>query len=148
MTTLGRAYETGGGVKQDYAEAVRWYRKGVEAGNVAVINSLGWMYLEGRGVAEDETEAARWVRKAAESGHTAAMTDLGWMYEKGRGVASDVVEAMPASYWCERWRSSEAMGYLGLNASWDCAVKTRLKVRAALKRRKSDTSAMKDLAAM
>ena len=64
--SLGVMYEHGEGVRQDYAEAVRWYRKAAEQEYAEAQNNLGVMYAEGRGVRQDYAEAVRWYRKAAE----------------------------------------------------------------------------------
>ena len=60
---LGVKYDTGEGVPQDAAEAVRWYRLATEAQN-----NLGRMYHTGEGVPQDTEEAVRWFRLAAEQG--------------------------------------------------------------------------------
>ena len=41
QTELGRRYETGRGVRQDYAEAVRWYRRAAEQGHEDAQEHLG-----------------------------------------------------------------------------------------------------------
>jgi len=53
----------GFGIARDPVEAVRWFRKAAEAGNVFAMRSLGEAYKEGVGVAKDEAEAARWFEK-------------------------------------------------------------------------------------
>ena len=40
-------YEKGYGVEKDYIEAVRWYIKGANQGNVDSQHSVGMMYYEG-----------------------------------------------------------------------------------------------------
>ena len=46
-------YDNGQGVPQDYAEAVRWYRKAAEQGHSDAQFSLGSAYAEGKGVPQD-----------------------------------------------------------------------------------------------
>ncbi len=65
MFNLGVTYEQGRGVEKDTAEAVRWYRKAAEAGDVEGMAHLGVMYAQGIGVAKDEAEARKWLSKAA-----------------------------------------------------------------------------------
>ena len=84
--SLGVMYEHGEGVRQDYAEAVRWYRKAAEQGHVEAQYNLGVMYAEGQGVRQDYAKAVRWYRKAAEQGQAESQYNLGLMYEKGKGV--------------------------------------------------------------
>jgi len=65
---LGLKYDTGEGVRQDYAEAAKWYRKAAEQGYAEAQFNLGTMYDEGRGVRQDYAEAAKWYRKAKDQG--------------------------------------------------------------------------------
>ena len=81
-------------VPQDYAEAVRWYRKAAEQGHAYAQSNLGVMYAEGHGVPQDYAEAVRWYRKAAEQGDADAQGNLGVMYDLGRGVLRDYAEAV------------------------------------------------------
>ena len=92
--TLGRRYEKGDGRAQDYAGAVKWYRKAAEQGNAVAENNLGAIYYKGEGVPQDYIEALKWYQKAAEQGIAAAQSSLGWMYEKGIGVPQNYVEAL------------------------------------------------------
>ena len=64
-------------MKQDYREAVRWYRKVADQGHASAQCNLGNMHFEGRGVEQVCTEAARWYRKAADQGNAGAKQDLG-----------------------------------------------------------------------
>lgn len=82
------------GKSQDYAEAVRWYRKAAEQGYAAAQNNLGNCYRHGRGVAQDYAEAVRLYRKAVEQGNAAAQNNLGYCYHNGKGVAQDYAEAV------------------------------------------------------
>ena len=58
----------GQGVPQDYAEAVKWYRKAADQGYAAAQTNLGLMYAHGQGVPQDYVEAVKWYRKAADQG--------------------------------------------------------------------------------
>ena len=90
---LGVMYNRGEGVTQDYAEAVKWYRKAAEQGNAKAQNNLGAMYDNGYGVTQDYAEAAKWFRKAAEQGIADAQNNLGVMYGIGNGVLQDTIAA-------------------------------------------------------
>ncbi|MDR0718240.1 MAG: toll/interleukin-1 receptor domain-containing protein, partial [Treponema sp.] len=59
----GNAYYDGKGVAQDYAEAVRWWRKAAGQGHAGAQYGLGRAYYGGDGVAKDQAETARWWRK-------------------------------------------------------------------------------------
>ena len=95
MFLLGLLLERGEnvGVKQNYTEAIKWYKKAAEAGNSRAMNNLGVMYYNGHGVEQDYTEAARWYKKGAEAGNSTAMNNLGLMYENGLGVEKNIKEA-------------------------------------------------------
>jgi uncharacterized protein len=87
---LGVLYADGKGVAQDYAEAMKWYRKAADQGNAEGQFNLAVMYAS---VMMDEPEAAKWFRKAAEQGHALSQLFLGFDFEESHGVAQDYVEA-------------------------------------------------------
>lgn len=84
---LGIAYESGMGVEQNYAEAVRWYRRAADSGHSGAQNNLGSMYGRGLGVSQSDTEAMKWYLRAAAEGHPAAQNNVGFMYATGRAAA-------------------------------------------------------------
>jgi TPR repeat protein len=90
---LALMYYEGEGVPQDYAEAIKWFRKGAEQGLAAAQYNLALMYYEGEGVPQDYAEAIKWFRKAAEQGLAAAQFTLALMYATGQGVPQDYVES-------------------------------------------------------
>ena len=47
---LGLIYYNGQGVRQDYTQAVQWYRKAAEQGDAKAQYNLGVMYDNGQGV--------------------------------------------------------------------------------------------------
>ena len=61
-------YDTGRGVPQDYAEALRWYRLAAEQGNTSAQFRLGVAYGTGRGVPQDYVSAHMWLNLAAATG--------------------------------------------------------------------------------
>jgi hypothetical protein len=94
--TLGDFYyvgDVGEGGAQDFAEAVKWYRKSADQNNLIAQYNLGMCYEFGFGVAKDENEAVNWYRKAAEQGYFKAQEELGYDYDNGMGVAKDEVES-------------------------------------------------------
>jgi hypothetical protein len=93
QVALGEMYHKGRGVKQDFAEAARWYRTAAEQGNADAQFNLGILYEEGQGVKQDYAEALRWYRAAAEQALPAAQSFLAGMYASGKGVTRDYVEA-------------------------------------------------------
>jgi TPR repeat protein len=93
MYNLGRLYQYGNGVAQDYALTYQWYQKAAAAGNADAMNNLGSLYEYGRGVAKDYRKAREWYQKAADTGDAEAMHNLGRSYEYGKGVAQDYGKA-------------------------------------------------------
>ena len=61
-------YDNGRGVRQDDAQAVYWYRKAAEQGNVEAQHNLGAMYANGQGVRQDHKIAKEWLGKACDNG--------------------------------------------------------------------------------
>lgn len=49
-TNIGTYYYKGLGVKQDYKEAMRWYKKGEEIGDLYALIKIGTIYFEGNSV--------------------------------------------------------------------------------------------------
>src|SRR5437016_4624152 len=86
QSKLASIYYYGKGVPQDYAEALRWYRKAADQGYAEAQYSLGTLYYYGKGVPQDYGETARWYRKAANQGYKEAQFQVGEMYCHGRGV--------------------------------------------------------------
>jgi TPR repeat protein len=54
---LGARYATGEEVKQDYAEAVKWFTLAAEQGHILAQATLGAYYWAGRGVPQDLNKA-------------------------------------------------------------------------------------------
>jgi hypothetical protein len=75
--TLGIAYETGRGVRQDCARAAHWVREAANEGNAAAAYNLGLRYRDGDGVATNAEESEKWIRKAAARKYSAAHEALG-----------------------------------------------------------------------
>ena len=65
---LGMMYENGQGVRQDDAEALRWYRKAAEQGYAKAQYNLGLMYANGHGVHQDFNLSKEWFGKACDGG--------------------------------------------------------------------------------
>ena len=66
-------YETGQGVALDYKQAVFWYRKAAEQGDLMAQSGLGRIYETGQeGVPMDYVEAHKWWSLAAASGEERA----------------------------------------------------------------------------
>ena len=93
---LGNRYNNGLGVEQDCVQAVYWYRKAAEQGQVYGQLNLAICYETGNGVEQDYVQSVYWYRKAVEQGNLDAQCNLGYCYDVGRGVGKD---SMQAAYW-------------------------------------------------
>src|SRR5690348_15776966 len=56
---LGFLFYDGVGVRQDYAEVLKWWGYAAEAGNAVAQAQLGLMYITGKGAPQSYTEAKR-----------------------------------------------------------------------------------------
>ena len=65
---LGVMYDNGRGVRQDYAQAMQWYRQAAEQGDAHAQLALGLRYATGQGVRQDIVIAKEWVGKACDNG--------------------------------------------------------------------------------
>jgi len=65
---LASRYDHSEGVAQDYAEAVKWFRKAADQGEAGAQYFLALKYDQGQGVRKDAGVAVKWARKAAEQG--------------------------------------------------------------------------------
>jgi hypothetical protein len=80
-------------VNRSFTEAVRFYRKAAEQGDVRGQSNLGFAYSLGLGVTRDDTAALKWWRTSAENGFSDAQAKLGELYSTGRQVEKDYVQA-------------------------------------------------------
>jgi TPR repeat protein len=90
---LAEIYNTGDGVEESPAEALKWYRTAAENGSSDAQFSLAEMYRYGDGVEKDFETALLWYKRAAEGGNHDAMSALGFIYYRGDGVEKDYNEA-------------------------------------------------------
>jgi TPR repeat protein len=75
QTNLGAMYYYGQGVPQDYAEAMRWFRKAADLGFDEAQNNIGSMYANGQGAPRDYVQAYMWWSLAAAQGDANAAKD-------------------------------------------------------------------------
>ena len=87
---LGDLYNQGRVVKEDLAEAAKWYRKSAEQGFPPGQFNLGLVYENGEGIPKDPKTAIKWYRKAAKKGFVPAEYNLGLMLLKGIGEKKDL----------------------------------------------------------
>ena len=100
MSNFWGALHFGNGVKQDYSEAVRWYRKAVKQDNPDAQCMLGVCYELGNGVNQDFVEADKWYHLAAEQGDVVAQCILGDQYFNGEWRTQDYSPPRPLGRGC------------------------------------------------
>lgn len=83
LLTIGRAYYTGLGRTADFKQAVRFFRKSADLGNVEAMSLLGNCYLRGQGVKKDKAAALTLFENASEQGDITATFRIGDMYKSG-----------------------------------------------------------------
>lgn len=87
-------------------EALKWYNKAAEQGNVSAQSCLGTMYYLGDQVEKDDNESMKWFRKAAEQGDAYSQNYLACGLITGTGIERDNYEAA-------KWfRLSADQGYM------------------------------------
>ncbi len=74
---LGTLYHQGFGVPQDYAEAMRYYRKAATKGHKDAHYNIAMMLEIGEGVQQNTAEARKWYEAAANLGDPHAAYRLG-----------------------------------------------------------------------
>ena len=95
----GDDFYYGRGCAVDYTQALYWYHKAADAGNMYSPNSIGICYQNGHGVPQSDEQAAQWFEKAAKSGNPQGAYNLAECYFSGSGVRKSVDEAL--KYWSE-----------------------------------------------
>ena len=73
---LGVMYDHSHGVKQDYAQAFKWFSKAAKQGDANAQYNLGAMYHQGHGVKQDDALSVQWLKMAARQGHNEAILAL------------------------------------------------------------------------
>lgn len=90
---IGARFTEGRGVKEDLAEAAKWYQRAADAGVVPADYRLASMYEKGSGLTRDAAKAKALYLKAADQGNASAMHNLAVMLASGRDGAPDFTEA-------------------------------------------------------
>ena len=96
---LGRAYLYGSDdLPKDGDQALVWYRKAAEQGNVEAWRLLAQMYHEGDGIPRDTKQAVYWYAKLAERTEgdegCSLREKIGRIYAEGDGLPRDTAQAI------------------------------------------------------
>lgn len=101
----GDEYYYGKGCEVDYTQALYWYHKAADEGNMYSQNSLGLCYQKGTGVPQSDEQAVSWFEKAYDSGSPDGAYNLAECYFEGRGVKKSIDKAL------EMWEAAEKLGH-------------------------------------
>jgi len=97
---LGNRYLNGWGVKGDFDDAIKCFKKAAKAGDGAALCEMGFLYgkhgiyLGCNDWDEAKRKAAEYYAKGVKAGNCSAMFYLAYITESGTGVAKDSDEAI------------------------------------------------------
>lgn len=95
-------------------EAVRMFKKGLDAGDLSCTYWYGKLLFDGKGIKQDREQGVLYMMKAAEHGMPAAMYQVGECYREGLGIAQDDDKAV------EMYHKAAALEQSG--AEWELAM--------------------------
>ena len=95
----GDDFYYGRGCAVDYMQALHWYHKAADAGNMYSPNSIGICYQKGQGVPQNDEQAALWFEKAYKAGNPQGAYNLAECFYAGTGVRKDLDQSL--RYWAE-----------------------------------------------
>ena len=101
MYNLGFMYANGEGVPKNDAEAMKWYRKAAQQGDVMAQVNLGVMYGTGKGVPMNYVKAYMWYSLAKAQGEKKASDNLGIITKKMTPAQIDEAQKLAAE-WSEK----------------------------------------------
>ena len=90
---LGRMYEHGYGVQQDFIKAYDWYKKSADQGYGWGCANIADLYWEGNGFSQDYVKACEWHQKTINHGCLYSAEFLAEAYEQGLGVPQNYKKA-------------------------------------------------------
>lgn len=97
---IGKMYEQGNGISQNYHRAMEWFQLAARLSNNKEAHfHIAEGYFRGHGVPQDYGAAVPYYMTAAKQGHPIAQFIIGSMYEAGWGVEKDPIQAW---YWYKR----------------------------------------------
>ncbi len=106
-------FYNGSGVKQNYAAAVKWYRRAAMQGSAQAMRWLAWCYQNGHGTTVNDPRAWRWYRKSAAKGNLLAAYSIGYFYHKGLAVPQNDRKAVSWFRKTAHRGCRQAMAWLG-----------------------------------
>ncbi|MCU0870513.1 MAG: sel1 repeat family protein [Burkholderiales bacterium] len=113
LNNIGWLYARGeGGVKQDFKEAMSWWKFSAKRGYTVAMNNVGMLYANGQGVDQSYEEAFKWWMRSAERGNAWAMNAVGDLYEQGQGVPQNYELAL--TWYREASREGDGLAFWNL----------------------------------
>lgn len=117
LNLLGDMHNSGEGVRQSLADAVRLYARAARAGHSGAQYNLGVMIADGAGVAQDDVTSLMWLTLAKAGGHSQAADEVDIMtstmppeqIESAREMVRRIVMLSRNRTW-RRGRISAALG--------------------------------------
>lgn len=91
---LAMRHLAGRGVKNDSAEAAKWFERSAVQGLADAQFNLGVLYQRGEGVAQDDRLAVFWYQSAADQDLPRAQHNLATAYAEGKGIARNYPKAL------------------------------------------------------
>src|SRR6185295_13110384 len=82
---VGKLYLFGNSVDQSSDEALYWFLRSANRGNIRGMTNAGLMYIGDRGVNANYDKAVQWLTKPAADGFAIAQCGLGTLYANGWG---------------------------------------------------------------
>lgn len=133
----GRMLSTGEGTGKNEKDALYWYEKAAEQGDVRAMYECGkcWQGEDGAsdsGIKKDHKKAFFWYQKAAENGHGYAQRRLAQIYDQGNSMRLSGVEKNreKALHW---YQKAGEQNVDGAKARYDCLMlDERPEVKTAL----------------
>lgn len=92
MTQLGYIYEKGDGETKDLHQALFWYKKAAERGDISAMYNIACLYDDG--AIGKYKDAIYWYEEAIKGGSYQAMHNLGYCYHRGHGVEKNYAKAV------------------------------------------------------
>lgn len=92
LSLIGRYYEEGQGFKQDYSEALKWYRLLANRGKKNAQIKLGIFYKDGLGVDRNYSEAKKWFEFAS------SYAKIGDIYMKEQNWRKAIISYLKVQY--------------------------------------------------
>jgi len=80
LKKIGDMFYFGLGTKQDYSEAIKYYKLSIEKNNAIASSDLAYMYLQGYGVVKNIREAIKYYQLSSNQGYSIASLNLSIIY--------------------------------------------------------------------